>query len=69
MMMSWEAAIMAGAEDVQSDEDGHVIYCQFDDFGDVTKNLEEALVKRKVLNRSGNLKTTRPLTKTRAERF
>ena len=38
-----ESAIMAGADDVQSDEDGHVIYCQFDDFGDVTKNLEEAL--------------------------
>jgi YebC/PmpR family DNA-binding regulatory protein len=38
-----EAAIMAGADDVQSDEDGHVIYCQFDSFGDVTKNLEDAL--------------------------
>ncbi|MDJ0613507.1 MAG: YebC/PmpR family DNA-binding transcriptional regulator [Rhizobiaceae bacterium] len=38
-----EAAIMAGADDVQSDEDGHVIYCEFDSFGEVTKNLEEAL--------------------------
>jgi YebC/PmpR family DNA-binding regulatory protein len=38
-----EAAIEAGADDVVSDEDGHVIYCEFDAFGDVTKNLEEAL--------------------------
>ena len=38
-----EAAIMAGADDVTSDEDGHIIICDFDNFGDVTKNLEEAL--------------------------
>ena len=38
-----DAAIMAGASDVQSDEDGHIIYCEFDVFGEVTKNLEEAL--------------------------
>lgn len=38
-----EAAIMAGASDVQSDEDGHTILCEFDSFGEVTKNLEEAL--------------------------
>ncbi|MEO0328694.1 MAG: YebC/PmpR family DNA-binding transcriptional regulator [Pseudomonadota bacterium] len=38
-----EAAIMAGADDVTSDEDGHTVLCQFDNFGEVTKNLEEAL--------------------------
>jgi len=38
-----EAAIMAGADDVTSDEDGHVILCEFESFGEVTKNLEEAL--------------------------
>ncbi|MCO6391296.1 YebC/PmpR family DNA-binding transcriptional regulator [Aliihoeflea aestuarii] len=38
-----EAAIEAGAEDVQSDADGHTIYCAFEDFGDVTSALESAL--------------------------
>lgn len=38
-----EAAIEAGAEDVQSDEDGHVIICAFEDIGDVSKALEAAL--------------------------
>lgn len=38
-----EAAIEAGAEDVQSDEDGHTIYCAFEDIGDVTSALEAAL--------------------------
>lgn len=38
-----EAAIMAGADDVASDEDGHVVLCQFDSFGEVTKGLEDAL--------------------------
>ncbi|PTW59668.1 YebC/PmpR family DNA-binding regulatory protein [Breoghania corrubedonensis] len=35
-----EKAIEAGAEDVQSDEDGHTIYCAFEDLGDVSKSLE-----------------------------
>lgn len=38
-----EAAIEAGAEDVASDEDGHTIYCAFEDLGEVAKNLESAL--------------------------
>jgi YebC/PmpR family DNA-binding regulatory protein len=38
-----EAAIEAGADDVVSDEDGHTIYCEFDSFGDVAKNLETSL--------------------------
>lgn len=38
-----EAAIEAGADDVQSDEDGHVIHCEFDSFGEVAKNLEASL--------------------------
>lgn len=38
-----EAAIEAGAEDVQSDEDGHTIYCAFEDIGDVSTALEAAL--------------------------
>jgi len=38
-----EAAIDAGADDVTSDEDGHTIYCDFADFGEVAKNLEASL--------------------------
>ncbi|MGV6902906.1 MULTISPECIES: YebC/PmpR family DNA-binding transcriptional regulator [unclassified Brucella] len=38
-----EAAIEAGAEDVQSGEDGHVILCALEDIGEVSKALEAAL--------------------------
>jgi YebC/PmpR family DNA-binding regulatory protein len=38
-----DAAIEAGADDVQSGADGHVITCAFTDLGDVAKNLEAAL--------------------------
>jgi YebC/PmpR family DNA-binding regulatory protein len=38
-----EAAIEAGAEDVQSDENGHTIHTAFEDLNDVAKALEEAL--------------------------
>jgi YebC/PmpR family DNA-binding regulatory protein len=38
-----EAAINAGADDVQSDADGHVVICAFADLGEVAKNLEQAL--------------------------
>jgi len=36
-----EAAIEAGAEDVQSDGDGHVIFSSFETMGEVAKALEE----------------------------
>ena len=38
-----EAAIEAGAEDVASDENGHTIYCTFEDLSEVSKALEAAL--------------------------
>lgn len=38
-----EAAIEAGADDVQSDEDGHTIYCAFEAIGDTSSALEAAL--------------------------
>jgi len=40
MMM---AAIEAGAEDVESTEDGHVVYCEATDLNDVSTKLEEQL--------------------------
>ena len=47
-------AIEAGADDVESDEEGHTIYCAFENLGEVSKALETALgeaesVKRRVL--------------------
>jgi YebC/PmpR family DNA-binding regulatory protein len=38
-----EAAIEAGAEDVESAEDGHVIWCAFEDLADVSAALEATL--------------------------
>ncbi|MGE7367729.1 YebC/PmpR family DNA-binding transcriptional regulator [Neorhizobium sp. NPDC001467] len=38
-----EAAIEAGADDVVSDEDGHTIYCGFEDMNEVSKALEGVL--------------------------
>ncbi len=38
-----EAAIEAGAEDVASSEDGHIILTAFEDLGEVASNLEPAL--------------------------
>ncbi|TPW30108.1 YebC/PmpR family DNA-binding transcriptional regulator [Martelella alba] len=38
-----EAAIEAGADDVESDEDGHTIYCAFEAINEVSKALEDAL--------------------------
>lgn len=38
-----EAAIEAGAEDVQSDEESHIIYCSFEDINEVSTALAVAL--------------------------
>jgi YebC/PmpR family DNA-binding regulatory protein len=38
-----EAAIMAGADDVESSDESHVITVSFENFGDVAKALEEAI--------------------------
>jgi YebC/PmpR family DNA-binding regulatory protein len=38
-----DAAIEAGADDVQSDEEGHTIICAFESLGEVSKALEASL--------------------------
>ena len=45
-----EAAIEAGAEDVETDEDGHTITCAFEDIGTVSTALEEALGEAESIN-------------------
>ena len=39
----FEAAIEAGAEDVESSDDGHIIWCEDTDLNDVSNALEDAL--------------------------
>jgi YebC/PmpR family DNA-binding regulatory protein len=53
-----EAAIEAGADDVQSGEDGHVITCAFEAIGDVSKALEDTL---------GEAESVRPIWKPQTE--
>jgi YebC/PmpR family DNA-binding regulatory protein len=42
-----EAAIEAGAEDVEADEDGHTVYTAFDALSEVAQALEKALGEAK----------------------
>ena len=57
-----EAAIEAGAEDVESDEDGHVIYTAFADLSDVATALEAALGAPKSTMLAWRPKARTPIT-------
>jgi len=63
----FEAAIEAGAEDVQQEDGGedepgeHVVYCARDDLGDVSKALEAALGEAKSVNIIWKAGTLTPL--------
>ena len=56
-----EAAIEAGAEDCESDEDGHFISCAFEDLGDVSKALGEALGEAESVKPNWKPQTLTPL--------
>jgi len=56
-----EAAIEAGAEDVESDEDGHVIYTAFEDLGLVIEALEASLGPAKSTGVIWKAKTLTPV--------
>ncbi|WP_011582505.1 MULTISPECIES: YebC/PmpR family DNA-binding transcriptional regulator [Chelativorans] len=62
-----EAAIEAGAEDVQSDENGHVIICAFEDIGEVTSALEEALGEAESVKTVWRPQTSTPVDEERAQ--
>lgn len=62
-----EAAIEAGAEDVQSDEDGHVIVCAFEDIGEVSKALETALGEAESIKTIWKPATTAPVDEEKAQ--
>jgi len=62
-----EAAIEAGADDVESDEDGHVIYCAFEAIGDVSKALETSLGEAETVKAIWKADTLTPLDEEKAE--
>ncbi len=62
-----EAAIEAGAEDVQSDENGHVITCAFEDIGDVTAALEASLGEAESVKAIWRPQTGTPVDEERAQ--
>ncbi|MET3791217.1 YebC/PmpR family DNA-binding transcriptional regulator [Aquamicrobium terrae] len=62
-----EAAIEAGAEDVESDEENHTIYCAFEDMGDVSKALEAALGEANSVKAIWRPQNTVPVDEDRAQ--
>jgi YebC/PmpR family DNA-binding regulatory protein len=62
-----EAAIEAGAEDVQSDEDGHVIICAFEDLGEVSNALQGALGEAASVKPVWRPQTMSPVDEDKAE--
>ncbi|CAM1627708.1 YebC/PmpR family DNA-binding transcriptional regulator [Bartonella sp. M0283] len=62
-----EAAIEAGADDVQSDEDEHVITCAFENVGEVSKALEAALGEAESVKVVWKPTTTTPVDEEKAE--
>ena len=62
-----EAAIEAGADDVTSDENGHVIICAFEDIGDVTSALEASLGQAESVKAIWRPQTGTPVDEDRAE--
>jgi transcriptional/translational regulatory protein YebC/TACO1 len=62
-----EAAIEAGAQDVESDEEGHVITCAFEDIGDVTSGLEASLGEAESVKTVWRAQTGTPVDEERAQ--
>ena len=62
-----EAAIEAGADDVSSDEDGHVILCAFEDIGEVSKALEGALGEAESVKAIWKPQTMAPVDEEKAQ--
>jgi YebC/PmpR family DNA-binding regulatory protein len=62
-----DAAIEAGADDVQSDEDGHTIQCSFESIGDVSKALEGPLGEAESVKVIWKPQTTVPVDEDRAQ--
>ncbi|MEM8798783.1 MAG: YebC/PmpR family DNA-binding transcriptional regulator [Pseudomonadota bacterium] len=46
----FEAALEAGGENVETSDDGHEVYCAFEDLHEVAKSLEDALGEPRAVN-------------------
>lgn len=62
-----EAAIEAGADDVQSDENGHVIICAFENIGEVSKALEASLGEAESIKTVWKPQTGAPVDEEKAQ--
>ncbi len=62
-----EAAIEAGADDVETDEDGHTIYCGFEAIGEVSKALEAALGEAETIKAIWRPQNTVPVDEEKAQ--
>lgn len=60
------AAIEAGAQDVVSDENGHVITCAFGDIGEVSHSLEQQLGEAASVSVTWKPQTTTPVDEDKA---
>jgi len=63
------AAIEAGAEDVESNDEGHLITCAFTDIGDVSSALEKELGEAESVNPTWKPQTTAELDEDKAATF
>ena len=62
-----EAAIEAGADDVESDDEGHTILCSFESLNDVSKAMESALGEPESAKIIWKPQTTVPVDEDRAQ--
>ncbi|MFN7101310.1 MAG: YebC/PmpR family DNA-binding transcriptional regulator [Pseudorhizobium sp.] len=62
-----EAAIEAGADDVATDEEGHVITCAFESLGEVTKALEASLGEAETVKTVWKPQNTVPVDEEKAQ--
>jgi YebC/PmpR family DNA-binding regulatory protein len=62
-----EAAIEAGADDVQTDEEGHYIYCAFEAINEVSKALEALLGEASTVKAIWKAQNSVPVDEERAQ--
>jgi YebC/PmpR family DNA-binding regulatory protein len=62
-----EAAIEAGADDVQTDEEGHYIYCAFESISEVSKALEALLGEASTVKAIWKAQNSVPVDEERAQ--
>ncbi|HUH50034.1 MAG TPA: YebC/PmpR family DNA-binding transcriptional regulator [Mycoplana sp.] len=62
-----EAAIEAGADDVETDEEEHTIYCAFESIGEVSKALEETLGEAETVKAIWKPQNTVPVDEEKAQ--